>query len=92
MNAPRFSGWHRPDPGSRWRIVCDADGEAACYQLLAGLVRGGDLLVMPQGSSPMRPPPRITFARGLPARSSHPSPFGASTHDRRRCSEIARSR
>jgi hypothetical protein len=47
-----FVGWHRPGPGTPWQRRCSAPTADACLALLLDSIRGGDKVVLPEGTEP----------------------------------------
>jgi hypothetical protein len=79
----RFTGWHRAGNGHSWKEICSADTEAACWQLLLGCCRSGDLLILPAGKTPDGVPADTTYARRRAGRSL-PDAYTRRRHTRTR--------
>lgn len=54
-SALTWTGWHRPRPGVRWRLICQAATEAEALYGLLTLALSGDVCVQPAGRDPNQP-------------------------------------
>lgn len=61
--ATRWCGWHRAGPHAPWQELVAADGEASCWAALQARRVGGDLLVLPQGTTPFDAPAGTRYYR-----------------------------